>query len=112
MKKRSLIALSVVVVLGMSMGGVTWSAETPRVAAEALPAGQDRVMVPVEGMTCGGCVESITRQVKKLEGVVDVEVDHLKGAVTVVRVIDKVTVEQIVETINKTGFKASKPKQS
>ncbi len=77
-----------------------------------LPEGQDRVMIPVEGMTCGACAASITRSVRKLDGIVDIEVDHLKGAVTVVRIVEKVTVDQIVEAINRTGFKATNPEKA
>jgi copper chaperone len=37
----------------------------------------------VEGMTCGHCVASVTEEVKKIEGVRDVQVDLESGAVTV-----------------------------
>ena len=37
----------------------------------------------VEGMTCGHCVASVTEEVKKIEGVSDVQVDLESGAVTV-----------------------------
>ena len=118
MKKLSIFALTAVVGLGMSLGSFAPASAAAKetVATQAtdkeLPAGQDRVMISVEGMTCGGCAASINREVKKLDGIVDIEVDHLKGAVSVVRVTDKVTVDQIVEAINKTGFKATKLKKS
>jgi copper chaperone CopZ len=117
MKKLSIIALSAVVGLGASLGSFAPASAAEEVASteatgRELPAGQDRVMIPVAGMTCGGCAASINREVKKLDGILDIEVDHLKGAVTVVRVTNHVTVDQIVEAINKTGFKASKPRKS
>lgn len=37
----------------------------------------------VEGMTCGHCVASVTEEVKKIDGVSDVQVDLESGAVTV-----------------------------
>ena len=37
----------------------------------------------VTGMTCGHCVQSVTREVSKLEGVTGVRVDLASGAVTV-----------------------------
>jgi copper chaperone len=37
----------------------------------------------VEGMTCGHCVASVTEEVKKIEGVRDVQVDLESGAVSV-----------------------------
>ncbi len=74
-----------------------------------LPEGQSRVVIPVKGMTCGACASSIKRAVKKLDGVISVEVDHEGGTATVVRQDDMVTVRQIVEAINKTGFRAKEP---
>ena len=74
-----------------------------------LPAGQTRVVFPVEGMTCAGCTAAIKIAVRKLDGVVAVDGDHEKGTATVTFEKGKVTAEQIVEKINKTGFKASLP---
>ena len=37
----------------------------------------------VAGMTCGHCVQSVTAEIEKLEGVQDVDVDLETGAVTV-----------------------------
>ena len=114
MKRLSIIALLAIVGLGMNLviAGPVSAAEDNKESRKTLPAGQDRVMIPVEGMTCGGCAVSIDRSVKKLDGIIDIEIDHLKGSVTVVRVTEKVTVDQIVEAINKVGFKAIKPKVS
>lgn len=73
---------------------------------------QDQVVIPVKGMTCAGCSAAVRVAVKRLDGVVSVEVDHEKASATVVRNPEKVTVEQIVEAINRTGFKASPPEKS
>lgn len=37
----------------------------------------------VSGMTCGHCVQSVTAELEKVEGVQDVNVDLETGAVTV-----------------------------
>ncbi len=37
----------------------------------------------VNGMTCGHCSQSVTNEVKKIEGVTDVDVDLETGAVRV-----------------------------
>jgi len=76
-----------------------------------LPEGQVRTVIPVSGMTCSGCAAAINTAVKKLEGVVDVNVDADKGNAAVTYVKDKVTVAEIVKAINKTGFKAEEPKE-
>jgi copper chaperone len=37
----------------------------------------------VNGMTCGHCVQAVTNEVSKLDGVTDVDVDLASGQVTV-----------------------------
>ena len=85
-------------------------AETPE---QELPDGQARVVVPIEGMTCGSCCNKVETAVKELDGAVATKADYQKGRATVTYVEDKVTVKKIVETINdKTSFKASMPKKT
>jgi copper chaperone CopZ len=85
------------------------AAATPSQDGSDPKPGEATVVIPVKGMTCGGCESAVKIAVKRLEGIVAVEADHKKGEATVTYVKDKVTVEQIVEAINKTGFKASMP---
>lgn len=37
----------------------------------------------VDGMTCGGCANNVASELKRLDGVSDVEVDVASGRVTV-----------------------------
>jgi copper chaperone CopZ len=76
-----------------------------------LPEGQARAVIPVGGMTCGGCASAVTVAVKKLDGVVDVAVDREKGSATVTYERKKVTVDEIVAAINKAGYKATNPEK-
>lgn len=39
--------------------------------------------INVEGMSCGHCVTSVTNEVRKLDGVTDVDVDLASGTVQV-----------------------------
>ena len=104
---------------GLAVAGTLFIGATcccPAASAAATPAqesdlkpGEARVVIPVKGMTCGGCEGAIKVAVKKLDGIVAVEADHKKGEATVTYLMDKVTVEKIIEAINKTGFKASPP---
>ena len=114
---RKLLVLAVVGVVGLMSGTVSLAgadctnAQIVAIDSESpeLSEGQARVVIPVNGMTCGACASAITRAVKKLDGVITVDVDYEKGSTTVVLEEEKVTTEQIVEAINKTGFKASMP---
>ncbi len=40
-------------------------------------------MYQVSGMTCGHCMQAVTNEVKKIEGVTDVDVDLESGSVRV-----------------------------
>lgn len=122
MKIKSIRAVSVmtaaalVVSFGLvpAVGAASKKADTTQKVPlnSRLPEGQARVMIPVKGMTCAACTSSIKLALKRLEGVISVDVDYLKGAATVVHDKNKVTVKQMVTTINKTGFEASLPQKS
>ena len=85
-------------------------------AGTAVQAGDDKegqtdVTLAITGMTCGACSTKVETAVNKLEGVVATKADYEAGSATITYVEGKVTVEQIVTTINeKTSFKASVPK--
>lgn len=110
-------ALSVLAVAALVTGGALLAA-TDTFAGEGkekkgeMVEGTAKVVIPTEGMTCGGCSSAVKTAVKKLDGVIEVEVDHEKGSTMVVYKKDKVTVKKIVEAINKTGFKATEPKDA
>ena len=57
----------------------------------------------VDGMTCGTCALSIKIALKKLDGVVDVEVSYKKKEAKVFYEEGKVTVEQVVKAIKNVG---------
>jgi copper ion binding protein len=53
----------------------------------------------VDGMTCGHCVNAVTEEVKRIEGVTDVQIDLGSGAVTVTSAadLDRAAVQAAVE---------------
>ena len=61
----------------------------------------------VKGMTCGGCVSRVRNAVSKLEGVSSVDVSLEKGLAEVTFASDKLTTDDLVAAIEKTGFSAS-----
>jgi len=67
------------------------------------------VTIPVEGMTCFGCEFNVESAVKKLNGISQAKADHQKGKVHVKFEIGQVTVDRILEVIDKAGYKATKP---
>ncbi len=66
-----------------------------------------RCTLNVKGMTCGGCVNQVKSAVSKLGGVQSVDVDLATGRAEVVYASTKLTPDDVISAINKTGFSAS-----
>ena len=64
----------------------------------------ETVKLDVQGMTCGGCVASVTRVLKATPGVADAQVTLQPGAATIT--FDPATVEvpQLRAAIENAGF--------
>jgi periplasmic mercuric ion binding protein len=74
--------------------------------AVAASAGTATVTIRVEGMHCGNCAASIKKKLKATAGVEDVSVSFEKKEAWVKFDDQKITVAQLREIINSTGFKA------
>lgn len=61
----------------------------------------------VGGMTCASCADSVTRQVRQLDGVKDVQVSLMTNSARVVFSGDKLSAEKIKDEIEDIGFDAS-----
>jgi len=62
--------------------------------------------IRVEGMHCGGCASSVEKKLKATKGVQEVSVSFEKKEAWVKYDDQKVTLVQLREVINSTGFKA------
>lgn len=62
----------------------------------------------IEGMTCTGCESAIKKSVKKLNGVKDVQADYKTGEGTVKFDKNKVNIDDIIQSIEKLGYKVVK----
>lgn len=65
-----------------------------------------RVTIPIEGMTCGGCSAAIKSRLKSLEGMADCKVSHKTAQAICEYDSKKLSIQDIKDTINKTGYKA------
>ncbi|MBI4986979.1 MAG: heavy-metal-associated domain-containing protein [Rhodocyclales bacterium] len=61
----------------------------------------------VSGMSCGGCVKSVTSVLLALPGVTQAEVSLEKGEATVEFEAGQVTREAMAQAIDDAGFEAS-----
>ena len=63
-----------------------------------------KVEIKIEGMTCGHCAMSITKELSDLAGVTNVRVDHAKGSAVVE--LTGVTNEQLSDAVTEAGYTA------
>ena len=66
------------------------------------------VRLPVAGMTCDHCVNTLTRALKKVNGIKDVRVDRENARATVAFDTTKTDIAAIHEAIEKSGYKATR----
>ncbi|WP_373603708.1 heavy-metal-associated domain-containing protein [Aggregatibacter sp. HMT-949] len=64
------------------------------------------VRLIITGMHCGGCVKSVTQVLEALDGVEKVNVD-LQGYADIQFDESKVSIGQLIETIEDAGFDAT-----
>jgi copper chaperone CopZ len=106
MKKRLavLIAACALGIAAVSAG----AAENAPQAAQA-SAGDSKVIIPVEGLTCASCSLAIRRALKNMDGVRTIEPGPQENEAVITYDASKVKPEQFVEAINNLGFKAGTP---
>jgi copper chaperone len=63
------------------------------------------IELKVDGMTCGGCVNSVTRAVKALDGSASVRVDLATKRVSI---DGKVSEQDAIRALDDAGFEAAK----
>jgi copper chaperone len=63
-----------------------------------------KVEIKIEGMTCGHCAMSITKELSGLAGVTNVAVDHQKGSAVVE--LSGVTNDQLSQAVSEAGYTA------
>lgn len=66
-------------------------------------------IIPVEGMTCFTCEIAVSSSLKKINGVVYAKASAKESKARVEYDPSKTNIEELVEAINKTGYKASLP---
>jgi copper chaperone len=67
----------------------------------------DTMVLKVGGMSCGGCVKSVTTVLEALPGVAKADVSLANGQAVVTYEADKISRERMVQVIDDAGFEAS-----
>lgn len=61
------------------------------------------IVMKVEGMVCGGCENRVKNALKLVEGVKEVEANHVAGSVKI-KVAEDVQIDTLKEKIEDLGF--------
>lgn len=108
----TLLLASAVVAGFMGMNLITYASQQWGSAAhpvQRLVAQTTQVTLPVEGMTCFTCQLTVESSVKKLPGVLEAHANVTQQSATITYDPSQVTIRQLIEAINKTGYRASLP---
>lgn len=76
------------------------------VLAGTAMATEETTQIKVSGMTCGACAVTVKAALTRTKGVKRADVSTEKGLATVVYEDSQVNERQLLDAINKTGFKA------
>jgi copper chaperone CopZ len=105
------LLIATVIVLGFA--GLNMShyvfASAPVAAQTQLANGLNRIVVPVEGMTCATCEIAVRHALKRVDGVKSAHVSLATKSATVDYEPAKTNPKQLVVAINSTGYRASLP---
>jgi copper chaperone CopZ len=65
-------------------------------------------IIAIEGMTCDNCVKTLSKAIKKVNGVKDVAVDRENARATVTFDTTKTDIAAVHESIERSGYKATR----
>lgn len=106
------LAAAIAVLLAVSVSAADNAPATPSqpggTAAKAA-AGTATAVIPVKGMSCGGCVAHVTEALQKLPGVKRVDTSLDDARTTVVYDPAKVKPAALVKAIAATGYEPGTP---
>ena len=102
------LAVAVIAALAIGASGLAAPATSTAASAVSQPAPSPaKLTLSVEGVSCASCTLSIRRALRKLEGVKKVETGSAPNQAVITYDAATVKPEQIVETIEHLGFKAT-----
>jgi len=109
--KWSLLLASTVVAVFVGLNVYTYASQGRKSGASTSPSGASliTIKIPVEGMTCFTCELTVESSVKRLAGVQGVDAKVNEAAAYVHYDPSQVSLDELIATINKTGYKAKRP---
>lgn len=107
----TLLGASLVVAAFAGLNLVTFASQRQQTASTSggLSATTTEVIIPVEGMTCLTCELTVESSLKKLPGVKSADARVAEQAAYVSYDPSQVGLDDLIEAINKTGYRARSP---
>ncbi len=67
----------------------------------------ETITMQIAGMACGGCSQNVKQALLALDGVIDAEVSHANGQAVVSFDSDRLTLSQLSNTVNASGYRVA-----
>ena len=109
---RTTLSLATLVVLGFLGLNVYSYAGDSGTDGTVPVAGELRVEIPVEGMTCISCTITVEERLTRLEGVVKARASVPAKSVMVTYDPTKASLGELLKAVNETGFRARLPEDA
>lgn len=104
-----LIIVTLIVAVFAGLNLYTYLGKSTDTTKTSAIVNRETVIIPVEGMSCFTCEVTVISALKKVDGVVDASASAKEKSAKVIYDSDKTNINNLVEAINKTGYKASPP---
>lgn len=111
---RPLLWIATVIVAALALfphyyGPLRAAFDKPRqpTPAAVMPAQLSTIELKVTGMTCSGCAVTVRNALLETPGVASASVNHETGRATIQYDPAKASTAQLIEAVNKTGYKGS-----
>jgi len=112
--RAALLLASAVVAIFVGLNVYTYASPSRGASRRTALSGNEpltSVVIPVQGMTCFTCELTVESSLKRLAGVETADAKVTAEAAYVRYDPTRVSVEELIEAINKTGYQASLPTQ-
>jgi copper chaperone CopZ len=67
----------------------------------------ETLVLKIEGMTCSHCEMTVSKAIRSVSGVKDVDVSHETNSAKITARKGKVKIEKLIEIVESIGYKAS-----
>jgi copper chaperone CopZ len=105
--KRNLILIVAICIFSFGQAQAEYvKTTTTNVVSFANKDKNKTLKLKITGMTCAGCSNHVSNALKDVDGVIDYTVQYPENAATIQYNPEKINPKELIEIIEKTGYKA------